>query len=76
MYYDYEPEVAYYRKGALEINIQVREREKHLALLAAELKVEEDHLLEQKPNPVMGFLSNLFGGLRTSDRQLAGATRK
>ena len=64
MYYEYEPEKDYFRKGALEINIEVREREKQMALLAVELKAEEEEIAKQNQSPVMSFLSNLFGGLR------------
>ncbi len=76
MYYEYETEKNYSRKGALEINIEVREREKQLALMATMLKAEEDQLLKQKPNPIITFLAKLVGGSSTPSRQLAGASRK
>ncbi len=55
----YEPKS--YPKGAHEIDIQARQREKELALLNAELRAEYASHARRSINPVVRLITSLFG---------------
>ena len=65
--YNTPVETRYAAKGALEINIQVREQEKKLALMAA---LENQECAGKEIDCQNGFsLAALFAGLRPASRQ-------
>jgi hypothetical protein len=63
-------------RGALQIQIQAREQEKQIALLAATYKQPAQVSSARSENPFKNLLANLFSGMKVNDREFAGAARK
>ena len=74
---NFKPEKDYQPRGALEIEMVAREREKKLALLTAEIAAESAEAEKYyQPNWLMTFITGLFSGSHTSRRQPASVAQK